>query len=364
MASIQKVYSILLAQSYATNKLFRDLIGGYENDMVVEGAICPFCGTDLFYYSKVKPVWECWNCNSKGDWIDYLGLVEHLSSQEAAVKLALEAGVLLSSFSEWEHNDYTLKAKVLEDAQSHYAGLLSNREYYGDIRHPMDDSVRKVRDYVFDLGYTLDDIYNMELGSFIGPDYENDYIFWDPIPLLKFVGLLTPGFGSDYQLVFLMKDISGRAIGLVGQSIYSSEKLAARRIPRLKYSEGLMKGQSLIGLNSVALSDEIILVKGFLDALYLNTKGFKAVALDGSTLSPTQILALKEAGCKQVYIAMDMNEEGQKTTERIVGSLANSGLGIKVVSVHGFKDPDEMVRKIGPDGLTSCLLMAVSVGTC
>ncbi len=357
MANIQMIYSILLAKSYQSEQLFKDVVGGYESEEDVESALCPLCGEEQFNFSKVKPVWSCWNCSSGGDWIDYLQMTEHISPQEAAEILASEAGVLLSSFNEWDYENYTVKAGILEEAQIHFCVNLYNPE----LRLPMNGGDTRVRNYVFDLGYTLEDIDNMELGSFVDPDYENDYIFWYPNKTLKFSGLLTPGFGSDYQLVFLMKDISGRAIGLVGQSIFSNEKLAARRIPRLKYSEGLMKGQSLLGLNSAVLSEEVILVKGFLDALYLNTKGFKTVALDGPTLSPTQILALKEAGCKQLYIAMDMDEEGQKATERIIGSLTNSGLCIKVVSVNGFKDPDEMVKKIGPDGFKSCLSSAVSV---
>jgi len=172
-------------------------------------------------------------------------------------------------------------------------------------------------------------------------------------------GLLTRGYGEEYQLAFLWRDASGRAIGLVGRSTLSAEELKERGLSKYKYSAGLQKEAGLIGFSSARGSERIILLEGVLDALYLNFKGFKSVAVGGTSLSATQLQALQLAGCKELLLAMDMDEAGQKATEKIVKNLAGSSLRSYVISLPaGFKDADELIREKGSEAFQKTLEQA------
>ena len=91
-------------------------------------------------------------------------------------------------------------------------------------------------------------------------------------------------------------------------------------------------------------------MEGVLDALYLNHKGFKSVAVGGSHISPAQIKALETAGTKELLLALDMDKAGQEATEKMIRDLKTSSLRAYVVSWPAeYKDPDELVRKAGAE---------------
>src|SRR5690606_33733622 len=102
-----------------------------------------------------------------------------------------------------------------------------------------------------------------------------------------------------------------------------------------------------------------VLLEGVLDALYLNNKGFKSVAVGGVSLSATQLQALQLAGCKELLLAMDMDEAGQRATEKLIKSLTGSSLRAYVVSLpDGFKDADELVRERGAEAFQEAVKQA------
>ena len=107
---------------------------------------------------------------------------------------------------------------------------------------------------------------------------------------------------------------------MVGRPIISEDELKIQGLSKYKYSYGMQKDQGLIGFTSARGSERIILLEGVLDALYLNSKGFKSVAVGGTSLSATQLQALQQAGCKELLLAMDMDEAGQRATEKLIKS--------------------------------------------
>ncbi len=116
------------------------------------------------------------------------------------------------------------------------------------------------------------------------------------------------------------------------------------------------KDKGLIGFTSARGSEQIILLEGVLDALYLNHKGFKSVAVGGVSLSATQLQALQLAGCKELLLAMDMDEPGQRATEKLIKSLTGSSLRAYVISLpEDFKDADELIRERGAEAFQEAI---------
>ena len=350
MTDIQNIYSILLARGYQET-LFSSLTGQRKKEGKEIRVDCPLCGSEgNFSYSTQKPLWHCWSCGEGGDWLDFMQKVKGLDFQRALQELALSAGVELSPQTQQAYQAYTRKADILEEAQELFKGNLFKPDKDGE-----DGAVIA---YLADRGYSAQEWLDMELGAYTDRIQLQEYLKGKGYTEkeIKDSGLLTSGFGEDYQLAFLWRDASGRAIGLVGRALLSDEELKERGLSKYKYSAGLHKGEGLIGFSSARGSERVILLEGVLDALYLNFRGFKAVAVGGTDLSATQLQSLQLAGCKELLLAMDMDEAGQKATEKIIKNLSSSSLRGYVISLpEGFKDADELIREKGSEAFQQAL---------
>ena len=350
MTDIQNIYSILLARGYQET-LFSSLTGQRKKEGREIRVDCPLCGSEgNFSYSTQKPLWHCWSCGEGGDWLDFMQKVKGLDFQRALQELALSAGVELSPQNQQAYQAYTRKADILEEAQELFKENLFKPDKDGE-----DGAVIA---YLADRGYSAQEWLDMELGAYTDRIQLQEYLKGKGYTEkeIKDSGLLTSGFGEDYQLAFLWRDASGRAIGLVGRALLSDEELKERGLSKYKYSAGLHKGEGLIGFSSARGSERVILLEGVLDALYLNFRGFKAVAVGGTDLSATQLQALQLAGCKELLLAMDMDEAGQKATEKIIKKISSSSLRAYVVSLPaGFKDADELIREKGSEAFQLAL---------
>jgi len=350
MTDIQNIYSILLARGYQET-LFSSLTGQRKKEGREIRVDCPLCGSEgNFSYSSQKPLWHCWSCGEGGDWLDFMQKVKGLDFQRALQELALSAGVELSPQNQQAYQAYTRKADILEEAQELFKENLFKPDKDGE-----DGAVIA---YLADRGYSAQEWLDMELGAYTDRRELQEYLKGKGYSEkeIRESGLLTSGFGEDYQLAFLWRDASGRAIGLVGRALLSDEELKERGLSKYKYSAGLHKGEGLIGFSSARGSERIILLEGVLDALYLNFRGFKSVAVGGTDLSATQLQSLKLAGCKELLLAMDMDEAGQKATEKIIKKISSSSLRAYVVSLPaGFKDADELIREKGSEAFQLAL---------
>jgi len=344
MADIQEIYSILLARNFQ-EELFSDLPGKRKREGKETRAGCPFCQSeDNFSYSRDKPLWRCWSCQEAGDWISYLEKVKGYNFKQAKQELADRAGVETSPQEQASYRAYTRKADLLEEAQAYFQEKLVKKE--GE----------PVFNYLTKRGYSLEDIYGMELGAFTNRKALLDLLKEKGYSQqeIKDSKLLT--IGEDWPLVFLWRDQAGRAIGIAGRAILSAQELKERGLQKYRYSVGLEKDKGLIGFSSVRGAKSLIMVEAPLDALLLNHKGFKAVGVGGDRLSVDQLKAMEAVGTKELLLALDSDQAGQKATERILSDLRTSSLRAYVVSLpDGFKDPDELIRAEGSEAFQKAL---------
>lgn len=345
MSDIQEIYNILLSRGYQ-EELFSTLPGERKRQGAETLAECPFCKkAGHFSYSSERPVWKCWSCSAGGDWLDYMEKRDGLDFRDALFKLADKAGVEVSGRDREAHKAYTKRADILEAAQAVFIEAM--QDYRGD----------KARQYLEDRGYSTEDIKAMELGANIDPDelkkalYKQGYKAKD----VQDTGLLS--IPREYSVTMLWRDAAGRAVGIVGRSTLTEAELRGQ--PKYRYSKGMHKDDGLIGYSRARGSGQVILVEGVLDALYLSSKGIKAVAVGGTTLSSTQMKALEDAGTKEVLLSLDGDKAGQAGTERIIRSSLASRLRLYTVTIPaGYKDPDELVRAQGIQAFQDALLQA------
>lgn len=355
MATVQEIENILLARGFQDD-LFSSLSGARKKERGGRETRCncPFCDDTggHFSYSSERPLWKCWKCHKEegghGNWFGYLGLTRGLDFKEALRYLAEQAGVELASSEEdsARYVAYTRRASVLDAA---------HQLFIHDIW--LDTKCAKEINYLRDRGYSDEDIKGMQLGAYVDRNklqvrlVRQGYTATE----IKDSGLLTQGFGETHTITTLWPDATGRAIGLACRSIMPAEELKAAGLQKYKYSLGLEKNSGLIGFSSVRGSEQLVLVEGLLDALLLNSRGFKAVATGGTSLSAGQLKAMESTGTRELVLAMDMDEPGRQATERIIRSLSSSRLRLYVVDTGKFKDADELLREEGAGAFQQCL---------
>ncbi len=94
---------------------------------------------------------------------------------------------------------------------------------------------------------------------------------------------------------------------------------------------------------------ELILCEGYMDVIALHQAGFSnAVAALGTAVTPQQARVLHKYA-DRVVLSQDGDEAGQKSIARSIPIMKDEGLDVRVLEITGAKDPDEFIRKYGPE---------------
>lgn len=351
MADIQEIYDLLLAEGYQ-DTLFQDLrlsskkvktegnISRGGRETVVD---CPFCHSEgHFYYSSQKPLYQCFKCGKKGDWLRYLQERNRMDFREALGFLAEAAGVQISQEQSQKAKERAQRAGIYEIAQELFVHTV-----HGFPGKP-------VADYLRERGYSGEEVEKMELGAYLDRDElrtrlekagfsEQDV--WDS-------GLFSSGFGEDYTLSILWRDRAGNALGYSFRTLLPDKEQKAKGLPKYKNTPGLDKAQGLPGYHLARGARSILLVEGLLDQAILNLKGIDTIALAGTSLSEDVVKSLERTGTEELILALDTDEAGLKATERTLAQIQGSSLrGYVVQGFQGYKDPDELIRAKGVKAL-------------
>ena len=102
-------------------------------------------------------------------------------------------------------------------------------------------------------------------------------------------------------------------------------------------------------------SKSVILVEGYFDYLSMYQAGFKNVLASLGTSLTEQQTRLISRYAQKVYLFYDMDEAGRRASLRSMGLLIDRDVEIMLCSSTGGKDPDEILRKEGNEGIKSIL---------
>lgn len=335
MNDIEKIYDILLTQNYQ-RKLFGDL-SKLKHSGTGLIACCPFHEdkSPSFSISGSKPVWNCFAGCGSGDWIQYLQKKDGKSIKEAIEFLAYEAGYILENSADSPTlSREIIVSSALETAQQFCKYLLFQQE----AKHALN--------YLVNRGYTEDAIRSMELGFF--PHYETihkhliSHGFTEET--IQECGLLTSGLGTTHLVTIPYRDRIGRMKGFIVRSIDDTIQ------PKYKFTYGTEK-DSLFNLHQAKNNETLIIVEGFLDALYATFLGVKGVVALGQVQpSEKQIQNLGNLTNTSIILALDDDEAGRKGTERSIQLFSKSSTRIYVIpTFDSHKDPDELLRNHGKE---------------
>lgn len=363
--------------------------------------LCPFHKekSPSFHVNAERGFFHCFGCKESGGPVDFVMKIEGHTFPEAIRMLAERAGIeVAESITDAERREATAARRTKEDlyAVNNLAATFFERSLRA-APHPLSHYARAElarrglalpepgdgHDRVGEDARLSDTLQAFRIGyAPFGWDGLAAYLKQQGIsPIVgEKVGLLVPrSSGSGHydrfrhRLMFAVTDVMGRVIAFSGRALPdpTPEELAALKLsgpaPQAdgaapaKYinspeSPIYTKGEHLFGLyqarQSVRQLGEAVLVEGNFDVVALHARGVtNVVAPLGTAFTPAQAKLLKRFA-QNVVVLFDGDAAGRKATRAARGPCREGGLSARVASLPNGVDPDDFVRKHGPEGLS------------
>jgi DNA primase len=323
---------------------------------------CPFHKekTPSFSVTPSKQMYYCYGCGKGGNVFHFIMNAENLEFVEAVRLLAERAKIELpEGDNEEEKKEAALKREVLK------VNVEAARFFYSQLNS---DHGIEARKYLSDRGLTENTVKRFGLGfSGDGKDslykYLKDKGFGDE-PIIKsglFIARKSGGYYEKFsgRIIFPIFDIRGNVIGFGGRVTDSSMPKYLNSPETCVYS----KGRNLYALNFAKNSGQkkIIVVEGYMDVISLHQRGIiNTVASLGTALTESQGRILKKYA-EEIIISYDSDVAGQAAALRGLDLLNDIGCNVRVLTVPDGKDPDEFIKKNGPDAFKKLVDSSLSL---
>lgn len=312
--------------------------------------LCPFHHekTPSFNVEPEKQFYYCFGCHAKGDIFSFVMHVESLDFNQALNKLATEAGIVLDGSR--DESPHKRLLGVMEQACQFYQTKLakSKAEAYFKKRGLKQESVAAFR-----LGYAPDswEILQAALNA-----TQQELIDCGLIQKRR----NNSGYYDRFRnrAIFPIFDSTGRVIA------FGARSLGDEKPKYLNSPEGLLfhKKEVLYGWHlakeSARQLKSLILVEGYLDVIACHEAGITNVAASMGTALNEEQIALFEKQVERVVLAYDADAAGQMANRRGVMMLLRHGFEVVAADFPPGFDPDDVLRKLGPESLKNVLTAA------
>ena len=315
-------------------------------------ACCPFHNekTPSFSISAEDGVYYCFGCKESGDVIKFVEKMENVDFYDAVKLLADKAGVPIPELvtSEEAGKKQKQKERILEAlslAQKHYEENLYNKDAVIAQQYIKKRKFTRRELNDFKIGYSKDwtDIVN----------YLHNKGFSDEELVLSGICGKKGDRVFDVlanRLVFPIFNAFNECIGFSARAL---EKADFAKYKNTAETPVFQKGRVVFGINLLKQLkqqqglDKIILVEGQMDVIAMHKGGFKnTVACMGTALTKDHIQELKRYS-KNIVLCFDNDGAGEKATIRAIELFRGEGVDLRVASLHGGKDADEVLNNLG-----------------
>ncbi len=324
--------------------------------------LCPFHNekTPSFTVYPESNSFYCFGCGAGGDVITFVRRMENLDYIEAVKSVAQMAGV---SMPEDGYDDTLSKQRMRllaanREAARFFNSCLNdpkNREAldYFLKRGLSPNTIRK-----FGLGYAPNDwralINHMKSKGFT----EHELVLANLARRSDKDGKTSFYDNFRNRVMFPIIDLRGNVIAFGGRVMDDSKPKYINTSDTLVYK----KSNGVFALNFAKNANEgkLILVEGYMDVIALHQAGFtNAIACLGTAFTNEQANLLSRYA-DEIIICYDNDEAGKAATAKALGVLGKTGLKLRVVSMSGGKDADEIIRKHGKERFADLLKEAAN----
>lgn len=330
-----------------------DVIGGYVN-LKRSGrnskGLCPFHSekTPSFTVYTDTASFYCFGCQTGGDVIGFIRKIENLDYVEAVKFLANRAGIAVPEEGKNDglsHMRMRIREQNREAGRFFYRSLYSpagkNALEYFRSRGLTDDTIRR-----FGLGWSPDgwDMLVRHLGEL---GYKRDEILAADLGYTSRKGGIIDRFRN--RVMFPIIDLQGNVVAFGGRKF--TDDVSGGKYVNTSDTLIYRKTNNLFAMNMAknSKSRELILCEGYMDVIALHQAGFSnAVAALGTAVTPQQARIIHKYA-DRVILSQDGDEAGQKSIARSIPIMKDEGLDVRVLEITGAKDPDEFIKKYGPE---------------
>lgn len=308
--------------------------------------LCPFHNekTPSFSVSEEHQFFNCFGCGTKGDVFTFVEKYYNMDFSEAVEKLAKEYGIPIEYRAGGGE-----KYKDIYEANRLAAGFFyrsftekANRGYGYMMQRGLSPRILKR----FGVGYADGDWHSL-MDYLESCDISEKTMFE--------AGLISRSKGRYFdkfrdRVMFPIINTSGKVIGFGGRGI---GKDAVPKYLNTPETPVFRKKNNLYGLNLAKMSINkeggIIVVEGYMDVIALSESGIEnAVATLGTALTDNQASLIRRY-TKDAVLSYDADNAGRTAALRGSRILKKEEINVKVLHVTDGKDPDEYIRKNGPD---------------
>ena len=319
--------------------------------------LCPFHNekTPSFTVYPDSQSFYCFGCGAGGEAIGFIRRAENLDFTEAVRYLCDKSGMVMptdgydNSLSEKRKRTYEINK---EAARFFNSCLFSEKgreglEYYKSRGYSKStitrfglgyapNEWRALLTHMRGLGYSYEELYEANLAN--RSDKDGKISYYDSFRNRVMVPII---------------DVRGNVVAFGGRVLDDSKPKYINSSDTLVYKKSL----GVFGLNFAKNTSEktLILVEGYMDAISLHQAGFtNTIACLGTALT-SEMAHLLSRYADEIILSYDADEAGQKATQRAIGILSSIGMKIRVAHLSGGKDPDEILRKYGPERYRSLI---------
>lgn len=332
--------------------------------------LCPFHNekTPSFTVYPENGSYYCFGCGKGGDIITFTMQIENLDYVDAVRKLAERAGLKMPE-NDADNREERLRNDIYEanrEAARFFHSYMMTPEGKAGLDYFLSRGLSLATIKHFGLGFAPDSWHALE--EHLKKKGFSDYV----IKRADLVGRSTKpdknGTEREFtydrfrnRCMFPVINVHGKVIAFSGRAMPGNEKQGGKYV-NTSDTPVYKKSHNMYGINFAkkVCSDSVILVEGNLDVIALHQAGFEnTVAALGTSFTEEQARLLGRY-TKEVFVTMDSDEAGEKSTERTLKILSSVGVKVKVVRMTGAKDPDEYIKKFGAERFRNLLDNALS----
>ncbi len=324
--------------------------------------LCPFHNekTPSFTVYPDTNSFYCFGCGAGGDVISFIRRIDNLDYVEAVKTVAQMAGM---SMPEDGYDDTLAKRRMRLLAANREAARFFNACL-------MDEKNRPALDYFLRRALTTATIRHFGLGY--APDswhaltehLRSKGFTYEEMVLANLVRRSDKNGKANYydnfrnRVMFPIIDLRGNVIAFGGRVMDDSKPkyINTSDTPVYKKSNGVFA----LNFAKNANENKLLLVEGYMDVIALHQAGFtNAIACLGTAFTSEQANLLSRYA-EEIIICYDNDSAGREATQRALNVLGKTGLKLRVVTMSGGKDADEIIRTHGKERFAELLGMAAN----
>ena len=312
--------------------------------------LCPFHGekTPSFSVHGEKQYFHCFGCGAGGDVFKFVQLIEQVSFPESIRIVAEKCGIPLPRPS--AEDDRALRERdglmeIYERAADFYRRRLGTPEA-ADARRILEDrQIEPEFAQRFGIGYAP----QYGLLKTLNPE--------EPMK----TGLFSEnGRGEVYdrfrrRLMFPIWNERGKAIAFGGRIVGDGEPKYLNSPESPLYSKSFVLYGLHLAKKQAREAGKMVVVEGYFDVLSLHQNGIQNVVASCGTSLTSQQVSILSRHVSEVVVNYDPDAAGQRAASRSIERLLERGLTVRILRLPGGLDPDDFVRREGPDAYRALL---------